>query len=166
MDYSLPDSSVHGISQARILEWVAIAFSRESSQPRDRTWVSCTAGRRFTSDTGTSLKFLTMAQPHCHNLQMLYLNAVYKDKLVRKTFITRSGDFQRAHPTHWSFLFSPVPAQLEMLSFLLSSPRPSAQATCPPCSQPVCSDRVQTPAALAGDNRNQTLDHVLLGIWL
>ena len=38
MDYS---SSVHGIFQARILEWVAISFSRGSSQPRDRTCVSC-----------------------------------------------------------------------------------------------------------------------------
>ena len=35
------------ISQARILEWVAISFSRGSSQPRDRTRVSCIAGRRF-----------------------------------------------------------------------------------------------------------------------
>ena len=47
VDYSPPDSSVHGILQARILEWVAISFSRGSSQPRDRTWVSCIAGRRF-----------------------------------------------------------------------------------------------------------------------
>ena len=39
MDCSLPGSSVHDISQARILEWVAIPFSRGSSQPRDRTWV-------------------------------------------------------------------------------------------------------------------------------
>ena len=37
MDGSLPGSSVNGILQARILEWVAISFSRESSQPRDRT---------------------------------------------------------------------------------------------------------------------------------
>ena len=40
-------SSVHGILQARILEWVAISFSRGSSQPRGWTQVSCTAGRRF-----------------------------------------------------------------------------------------------------------------------
>ena len=45
MDGSPPGSSVHGILQARILEWVAIAFSRGSSQPRDRTQVSCIAGR-------------------------------------------------------------------------------------------------------------------------
>ena len=48
MDCSLPCSSVRGILQARILEWVAISFSRRSSQPRDRTRVSCIAGRRFT----------------------------------------------------------------------------------------------------------------------
>ena len=47
MDCSLPDSSLHGILQARVLEWVAISFSRGSSQPRDRTWVSCIVGRRF-----------------------------------------------------------------------------------------------------------------------
>ena len=40
MDYSLPGSSIHGIFQARILEWVAISFSRRSSQPRDWTRVS------------------------------------------------------------------------------------------------------------------------------
>ena len=41
MDCNLPDSSVHGIFQARVLEWIAISFSRGSSQPRDRTRVSC-----------------------------------------------------------------------------------------------------------------------------
>ena len=39
MDCSLPDSSVYGIFQARVLEWVAISFSRGSSQPRDLTQV-------------------------------------------------------------------------------------------------------------------------------
>ena len=48
MDYSLLGSSVPGILQARILAWIAIPFSRGSSQPRDRTRVSCTAGRFFT----------------------------------------------------------------------------------------------------------------------
>ena len=48
MDYSLPGSSVHGIFQARVLEWVAISFSRGSSRPRDQTQVSRIAGRHFT----------------------------------------------------------------------------------------------------------------------
>ena len=42
MDCNLPGSSIHGIFQARVLEWVAISFSRGSSWPRDRTWVSQT----------------------------------------------------------------------------------------------------------------------------
>ena len=41
MDCSLPGFSIHGIFQARVLEWVAISFSRGSSQPRDQTLVSC-----------------------------------------------------------------------------------------------------------------------------
>ena len=47
VDCNLPGSSVHGIFQARILEWVAISFFRWSSQPRDQTRVSCIGGRRF-----------------------------------------------------------------------------------------------------------------------
>ena len=48
MDYSPPGSSVHGILQARILEWIAIPFSRRSSRSRDRIWVFSIAGGFFT----------------------------------------------------------------------------------------------------------------------
>ena len=48
IDWSLPGSSVYGISQTRVLEWVVIFFSRGSSQPRDWTWFSLIVGRRFT----------------------------------------------------------------------------------------------------------------------
>ena len=48
MDCSLQSSSIHGIFQARVLEWVAISFSRGSSQPRDQTQVSHIVGRHFT----------------------------------------------------------------------------------------------------------------------
>ena len=48
MDCSPPGSSVHGILQARMLEWVAIPFSKGSSWPRDQILVSCIAGRFFT----------------------------------------------------------------------------------------------------------------------
>ena len=47
VDCTPPGSSVHGILQARILEWVVISFSRGSSWPRDRTRVSRIAGRHF-----------------------------------------------------------------------------------------------------------------------
>ena len=70
MDCSLPGSSVHGIFQAIILEWVAISFSRGSSQPRDQTWVSCTVGICFhhlcqqgssnANKNNNGMQFLTM----------------------------------------------------------------------------------------------------------
>ena len=60
--YSLPGSSVQGILQARKLAWIAIPFSRESSQPRDRIQVSCTAGR-----------FLTIWATSDHNILSIYL---------------------------------------------------------------------------------------------
>ena len=53
LNYSLPGSSVHGIFQARILEWIAISSSKGSSQPRDQTCVSCSScigGRFFTAE--------------------------------------------------------------------------------------------------------------------
>ena len=48
MDCSPPDSSVHGVLQARILQWLAIPLSRGSAQPNDQSWVSHTAGKFFT----------------------------------------------------------------------------------------------------------------------
>ena len=60
MDCSLPGSSVHGIFQVRILEWVTISFSKGSSQPRNRTSVSCVSciGTRGFLTTGTTWEAL------------------------------------------------------------------------------------------------------------
>ena len=71
-DYSPPGSSVHGMSQARILEWVAIPFSRASSQPRASSWprdpsqVSCLSGRFFTTEPPESIGHDTI--PYIWNL--------------------------------------------------------------------------------------------------
>ena len=62
MDYNPPGSSAHEISQARILEWVAIPFSRRSSPPRDWTHVSCLAGRCFFVVLSLSLFFFFTLQ--------------------------------------------------------------------------------------------------------
>ena len=79
MDYSLPGSSLHGILQARVLEWVAISFPRGSSWPRDQTWVSGIPGRRFNlwatrealkkpqRSPNSSLNNLTFLPPHMAN---------------------------------------------------------------------------------------------------
>ena len=68
MDHSLPSFSIHGIFQARVLEWVAISFSRGSAQPRDRTQVSRIVGRRFTiwatrDGNGNSLQYSSLENP-------------------------------------------------------------------------------------------------------
>ena len=59
MDCSLPGSSVYGICQARLLEWVAISFSRGSSWPRDKTYASCIGrGILYHSATREALMYL------------------------------------------------------------------------------------------------------------
>ena len=50
MNYNLPVFSVYGVSQAGILEWFAISFSRGSSRPREWTHISCLAGRLFSTE--------------------------------------------------------------------------------------------------------------------
>ena len=91
MDCSSPGSSVHGILQARILEWVAISFSRGTSQPRDRTQVSHIAGRWFNllatredPDKGMLVNILQVLQaklilPTCPKrfVQILWLHFSY-----------------------------------------------------------------------------------------
>ena len=72
MDCSLPDSSLHGILQARVLEWVAISFSRGSSRPRDRTRVSCIPGRCFNLWANREAKFKVLVAQSCLTLSMLW----------------------------------------------------------------------------------------------
>ena len=68
MDCSPPGSSIHGIFQARILEWVATSFSRGSSQPRDQTPVSHIASRLFTVWATKFADILNAALLHHHLL--------------------------------------------------------------------------------------------------
>ena len=68
MDCSLPGSSVHGIFQAIVLEWIAISHSKGSSQPRDRTRVSCIVDRRFTA-------WATREIPHTSKVMLKILQA-------------------------------------------------------------------------------------------
>ena len=69
-DCSLSGSSVHGISQARILKWVAISFSRGSSQTRGQTCVYCLAGGFFTTEPPGKPKRekANLQKPLLHNL--------------------------------------------------------------------------------------------------
>ena len=71
IDCSLPGSSVHGILQARILEWVAISFSRGSSQPRDQTQVSCILSRFFIVWATRDTPSFSISTPICPLLNLL-----------------------------------------------------------------------------------------------
>ena len=70
VDCSQPGSSIHGIFQARVLEWVAISFSRGSSRPRDQTQVCHIVGRRFT--IGPTLLI------HKHPLSLFFLSCSWQ----------------------------------------------------------------------------------------
>ena len=75
MDYSPPGFSVHGILQARILDWVAIPFSRQSSQPKDWSQVSCIAGR-FSTNWATSEAFNHLLSILKGNLRLAHIVCV------------------------------------------------------------------------------------------
>ena len=66
MGWSLPGSSVHGIFQARVLEWGAITFSRGSSRPRDQTQVSLIVGRCFYHLRGIKIILKVLEQEKYH----------------------------------------------------------------------------------------------------
>ena len=72
VDYSPSGSSVRGISQAKILEWVAVYFSRGSSQPRDWTCVSCLLGRFFTTAPPVKICLYPSSVIY-HSLWILYV---------------------------------------------------------------------------------------------
>ena len=91
VDCSPPGSSIHGILQARILEWVAIFFSRGSSRPRDQTQVSRIAGRHFNL-WATIKSWLKKKYNIPKKTSNIYLQTVWKkyDKTLLKYIEWRS----------------------------------------------------------------------------
>ena len=91
MDCSSPGSSVHGILQGRILEWVATSFSRGSSQPRDQAWVSCIAGRFLTiwaTTTWMNLKNIMLTEEWINKMWYIYTMEYYSAiKNILKLFL-------------------------------------------------------------------------------
>ena len=100
-DFSRPGSSVHGILQARVLEWVAIPFSRGSFQPRDWTWVPCIAGGFLnvwtTRETHGCLCVLSHTQTHSYSIlpwecEQSYTTHKWTDVDVSsRTLFTKTG---------------------------------------------------------------------------
>ena len=80
MDCSLPGSCVHGILQARILEWVTVPFSRGSSWSRDQTRVSCIASRFFTLWATGKFPFIFLLRYKWHTGQVCFWPAFDPNK--------------------------------------------------------------------------------------
>ena len=124
MDCSLPGFSVHGVLQTRMLQWVAISFSRGSSPPRDRTRVSCIASGFFiTKPSGKSiyqpLKFflkkilLTMRKVSNGHTSPSFLcslfNCLPNLKLLKQKSIRNSSEYKmrddvQCPSIQWTFL--------------------------------------------------------------
>ena len=101
--YSLCDYTVHGILQARIVEWVAFPFSRGSSQLSDRTQVSCIAGGFFTICATREAQADWIAKPHPLFVYLTSQNEEGKIKKVKWNFtkflIARDGTFLNRYET-------------------------------------------------------------------
>ena len=93
-DCSPRGSSVHGILQAGILEWVAVFFSRGSSQPRDWTCISCIAGKFFTD----------WAHTYTHSTDKMLLVSKGEKDLGRNTPQRKHGLSQKARDQDLSFI--------------------------------------------------------------
>ena len=105
MDCSPPDSSVYGIFQARILEWVAMSSSRGSSQLRDQTHISCIAGRFFTMEPpGKSSTLDAGVLSHLSHVQLFVTPWTVAHQ------VTLSMDFSRQE--YWSGLPFPSSGDL------------------------------------------------------
>ena len=95
--YSLLGSSLHGIFQARILEQVAVSFSRESSPPRDGTWISRTAGRLFpvwATRVALFLPFMILLFP----FWFFHFSTIIYKKNFKALQLTMSIIFQTSFP--------------------------------------------------------------------
>ena len=90
MDCSLPGSSVHGIFQATVLEWIAISFSRGSSRPRDRTQVSLIVDRRLTVWATREVSALFFIWQHNGHLLFGLMVTYFPQEDLTSPFVARS----------------------------------------------------------------------------
>ena len=101
MDCSPLGSSVYGILQTRILEWVAIPFSRGSSQSSDWTWVSCIASRFFTV---WATRILVYGGPLIHTMWLVFNNKRKEIHRRINTMWLRRIQEKNLPAKHWHLL--------------------------------------------------------------
>ena len=83
LDCGLPGSSAHGISQATILEWVAISFFRESFQPRDWTHISCGSGKLAGGFFNHRATWEAQTATICYNRHLVFYRYIYMSHKYR-----------------------------------------------------------------------------------
>ena len=109
MECGLPGSSVHGNSQARVPEWIAMPSSRGSSSPRDQIWVSCIAGRVSIAEPpgkppgmdGTLQKSLIYSSLKSQKTRK---NAVQKSQETWVRSLDEEDPLEEGMATHYSIL--------------------------------------------------------------
>ena len=123
MDCSPPGSSVYGILQARILECIAICFSRGSSQPGDRTWVYCTGGGFFTTDPPGKPIYLAFISPQalCQKCTSLLNSFKHTEDSINCTFFLELLPSPQCHPPSCCRL-SVLPSRPQYLPWAHLSP--------------------------------------------
>ena len=124
MDCSLQGSSVYGILQARILEWVAIFSSRESSWPRDQTHVSCLTGGFFTTELVGSPGYIVLVY-----FQISYFSGVgYQFSSVAQSCTSLCDSMACStpgfpvHHQEWDMVLIFVSLFMPLVSFWRNSP--------------------------------------------
>ena len=107
MDCSPPGSSVHRISQARILEWVAISFSRETSWPRAWTHISCFGKEIFTTEPLGKLNFFD--SPFVVSVMVVHSLHCYKYSVWWKKYFYTCGWVFGLFPAFYWWMFGRLP---------------------------------------------------------
>ena len=141
MDCSPLGSSVHGIFQARILEWVSIPFSRESSRPRDQTWVSCIAGRSLTIWVHQGNPFMVGIKTNFYGVLLCSLSS-FSNQILQKRqnlpsyifnyYSEKAFQFPKLISSQLKQIFHLSPLFFIVLSFQMSSyVIPNKKPTCP-----------------------------------
>ena len=108
MNCSPPGFSVHGISQANILEWIAISFSRGCSPPRNQTLFSCIAGRFFTREAACNSP--VWCKKNCYILGDLKWNPFISSYFCKSEVWTHWGQvlylrYRKAEINVWAYYF-------------------------------------------------------------
>ena len=123
-DCSLQGSSIHSIFQARVLEWVAISFSRGSSRPRDQTQVSRIAADALTSEPP--------GKPSHINMHLSHIYAPFNFLKTNRELILKVIKAKSQHLFYSSFFFLPRAYRVQFSSVAQSCPTLCDPVDCSP----------------------------------